>query len=60
MLSDAEIHALAWRILGDPRGTGTGWVGYGRDHAMVSKGIRAGINAVLPNTPNDRQKASPA
>jgi hypothetical protein len=57
MLTNAEIHSLAWRILGDPNGAGIGWIGYGRDHAMVSKGIRAGINAVKDKAPHDQKKA---
>lgn len=43
MYTEEEISALAWRMLGDPYGTGAGWIGYAHDHDLMVKGIKAGL-----------------
>ena len=42
MFTEEEISALAWRMLGDPYGTGAGREDT-RDHALMVRGIKAGL-----------------
>lgn len=43
IMARKTLSEVAWNLLGDPAGKGSGWVGYDQDHKVMLKGLRHGI-----------------